>query len=297
MDIGFVGAGKMGLPIAINIATKGPEQVRLFDAQTVTFPEGTDTSNITVVPSLADLAECTTVVLCLPDSGIVSAVIEGHDGAPGLATMLGTGSTIVDCGSSLPAETTRLAKALAERDIALFDAPVSGGLPKAWSGQLTVLSGGHDQASDSIKDILARFGSNILPFARVGDGHVIKTANNYLLATNMLACMEALSFAVASGVSVSEFETAINGSSGRSYVSEIKLPLVENPDAPIGFTTGLIRKDVENFMASIAAAGLTPPLPEHVLAGWKDAETSIGSNSDSMRVYDYLKNLNAASLT
>ena len=285
MKIGFVGAGKMGLPIAWNIAKK-VGSILVHDPRPASLPPEAkaDADRLTFVPQLEDLRECSVVVLCLPDSKIVSAVVEGTDGHPGLIDILAPGSKVLDCSSSIPAETRRLAAKLAERHIDLHDAPVSGGLARAWTGELTVMAGGIPDDS-CLLPLIHAFTSKVVKLDRIGDGHVMKTANNYLLAANIISFTEALRFAHTAGISFEKFGQVVNSSSGASYVSANKLDVVRRDDASVSFTSALIAKDVRNFVESYTQEGLEMPLVPKVLSIWETVIEEIGGDVDSMKIF------------
>lgn len=286
MNIGFVGAGKMGLPIAWNIARKSGHSIIVVDPHKPKIPDELDIDLrlLQFTPSLDELADCDTVVLCLPDSKVVSAVVEGRDGRTGLSQILRSGSVIVDCSSSIPTETLRLADVLKKFGITFHDAPVSGGLARAWKGELTVMAGGLGPANPVMK-LIDAFASKVVPLENVGDGHVMKTANNYLLAANIISFTEALRFAREAGISFEKFGEVVNSSSGGSYVSLNKIATVAVDDDSVSFTTALIAKDVRNFIESCAGIGLDLPMSARVAELWDETIEKVGSDVDSMKIY------------
>lgn len=286
MGIGFLGAGKMGLPICWNIARKLERSVLVHDLQPPNLPPEAqaDVHLLRFAADMAELKYCDVVVLCLPDSKAVSAVVEGREEKPGLIDILRRGCSIVDCGSSIPSETLRLAERLADRGITLNDAPVSGGLARAWNAELTVMAGG--VAGDNpVLPILEAFASKIVRLENVGDGHVMKAANNYLLAANIVSFAEALRFARTAGISFEKFGEVVNNSSGASYVSANKLETVRRNDDSVSFTSALIAKDVRNFIDSCDRLGLSLPLVGNVLEVWETAIETVGGEVDSMKIY------------
>lgn len=289
MKIGFLGAGKMGLPIACNIARKTARPIAVYDPHPPMLPvEARDAAALlTFVSAPGDLVGCDVVVLCLPDSKVVSAVVEGAGGQKGLIDILRPGSAILDCSSSIPSETTRLASLLAAREIGLHDAPVSGGLTRAWKGELTIMAGGIAEDSPLLA-ILGCFASKIVRLDHVGDGHVMKVANNYLLAANIVSFVEALRFSREAGISFEKFGEVVNSSSGASYVSANKLDTVRRDDDSVSFTAALITKDVRNFVESCARADLDLPMVPRVLEIWQDAVDRLGPDVDSMKIYHTL---------
>lgn len=286
MKLGFVGAGKMGLPIAWNIVRGTGRDIVVCDPAPVTLPEQAwdAKDSFIFVNDVAGLTECQAVILCLPDSKIVSAVVEGSNGRPGLIDILAHGSMILDCGSSIPAETRRLAALLASKGIILHDAPVSGGLARAWDGQLTVMAGGIDK-QNPLLPLIQSFATKVVHLDNVGDGHVMKVANNYLLAANIISFSEALRFAREAGISFDKFGEVVNSSSGSSYVSRNKLDVVARDDDSVSFTAGLITKDVRNFITSYGSENLDMPLVPSVLSVWEQVIEQIGDDVDSMKIF------------
>ncbi len=286
MNIGFLGAGKMGLPICWNIARRLELPIALYDLHPPTLPpEAEGQADLLRFSSdMTTLRNCGIVVLCLPDSKIVSAVIEGKGGAPGLIDIVKPGSFILDCGSSIPAETLRLAARLKERNISLHDAPVSGGIARAWKAELTVMAGGIEDGNPLLP-VLNAFATKIVHLEKTGDGHVMKAANNYLLAANIVSFTEALRFARTAGISFDKFGEVVNSSSGASYVSANKLETVRRDDDSVSFTSALIAKDVRNFIDSYRSLGLSLPMVPKVLDIWNDAIEAIGGDVDSMKIY------------
>lgn len=291
MKVGFVGAGKMGLPIVWNIARKTGNPVIIVDPQQPSFTEdlSAEAHLLQFTTNAEELAVCDIVVLCLPDSKVVSAVVEGGKDRRGLFDILNSGATILDCSSSIPAETLRLATLLSKRGIAFHDAPVSGGLARAWKSELTVMVGGVN-ASSSLTEIIETFAVKIVHLERVGDGHVMKTANNYLLAANIISFVEALHFARHAGISFAKFGEVVNSSSGGSYVSLNKISTIERNDDSVSFTTALIAKDVHNFLDSCAEIDLKLPMCSRVAELWDETVNKVGANVDSMKIYRTLGN-------
>ncbi|MFD1198123.1 NAD(P)-dependent oxidoreductase [Brucella gallinifaecis] len=286
MNIGFVGAGKMGLPIAFNIVRKLGRPITVVDPHLPKIPDelDIDPAMFNFSSSLHDLADCDVVILCLPDSNVVSTVVEGRGNLDGLSEILHAESTIIDCSSCIATETIRLAELLGKRGIAFHDAPVSGGLVRAWKGELTVMVGGLDTLNP-LMNIIEAFAAKVVSLEKVGDGHVMKTANNYLLAANIISFAEALRFAREAGISFEKFDEVVNSSSGGSYVSLNKIETVARDDDSVSFTTGLIAKDVRNFIESCAGIGLDMPMSAHVAELWDETIRKVGPNVDSLKIY------------
>lgn len=239
--VGIVGIGHMGLPMARRLLAAGfpvvvydvaPEGVRLAVADGATAAE-----------SLAALgACCETVLTMLPDSTIIEAVVRTQ----GLGDAMIPGSTLIDMSTAVPARTVALARWLAERDIGMLDAPVSGGVAGAERGSLTIMVGGPRPLFERYRPLFAAIGTTIHYVGGAGAGHTIKAINNMVSATTMAVTSEALALAVKAGLDVETALAVINSGTGRSWSSEYKFPtFVLNHAFNSGFSIGLMRKDVD----------------------------------------------------
>ncbi|MBS0242920.1 MAG: NAD(P)-dependent oxidoreductase, partial [Proteobacteria bacterium] len=157
--IGLVGVGNMGAPMARCIAKAGTP-VMLYDARPeVAAPLAAETNLFSVAPSLLALGKaCRTVVTMLPDSKIVRKATFGDGGAEGFGQSLAKGSIVIDMSSSYPLDTVRLGDELKARGVALVDAPVSGGVPRAVTGQLAIMAGGEPADIDRVEPLLRAMG-------------------------------------------------------------------------------------------------------------------------------------------
>jgi 3-hydroxyisobutyrate dehydrogenase len=140
MKVAFIGIGNMGKPMASNIAKRGHE-VFLFDANPASAASVARETGASVLGSLAEVSVAEVIVTMLPDGKVVRDVALGENG---IAAAAKPGTIVVDMSSSQPLITRATGAALALRNIALIDAPVSGGVAKAVSGTLTIMIGGDD---------------------------------------------------------------------------------------------------------------------------------------------------------
>ena len=190
LKLGFVGLGMMGLPMLENLAGAQGISIQAHDRD----PRRLDRLKthpawgVTLHPAdtLADLADCTVIITMLPNSAITNAVIEGGDDGPGLAALLARGATLIDMGSSNPADTLRLAPLLHEAGITLIDAPVSGAVAKAANGTLAIMAGGAAADLEHVRPILSRMGAALIHTGAVGSAHAMKALNNYVYAAGQI---------------------------------------------------------------------------------------------------------------
>ena len=195
--IGFIGIGRMGQPMAANLVRKG------FDVTTLAHrrPEpaqALEALGARIAPSLAALtAECSVTIACLPTSTEVETVALGPGGIFEAAR---AGGVFIDMGTSRPASTRMLAERLRARDIAMLDAPITGGTRGAREGTLTIYVGGAPDDLARVRPVLEAMGTTIVHMGGVGTGHVTKLLNNMLSLSSMALLAELLPLGVRAGL-------------------------------------------------------------------------------------------------
>src|SRR4051812_2070515 len=197
MTIGFVGLGNMGWPMARNLAAAGfPLVVR--DADEERQAQFAAEHGAAAAGSPADFAAVDVVVTMLPDDRVVrQAIVEW-----GIAAALRPGAVVLDVSSSNPNGTRSLAEEVAPHGVAVVDAPVSGGIPRAEDGTLSLMVGGDDEeALAKVEPVLAVLGGPIFHTGRLGSGHAMKALNNYVGAATYAAAAEALAIGEEFGLS------------------------------------------------------------------------------------------------
>lgn len=267
----------MGQPMAANLAKEG-FAVRSFDLN------GTGSS-----PSVRDAAAGAEVVITmLPDGEAVrKAVLEA-------LPALDSGTVVVDMSSSDPAATRALGTMLAARGIELVDAPVSGAVPKAIDGTLTIMAGGNAATLKRITPLLEKMGDRVFHVGPLGAGHAVKALNNYLGAAGTLAGFEALLIARAYGLDPKPMLEAINASTGRNSATERKIPQQVLTGAfASGFRLALMVKDVGIAYRLARDLGIDAPYLREALKLWRDAERHLPADADHTRAYEYLKRRSA----
>lgn len=238
----FIGLGNMGRPMAVNYSAG--RELFVYDTNGETAAAVAAATHGIALPDLAHIpSQVGTVILMLPNSRIVEAVLRGESG---LLAQLAQGSLVIDMSSSEPQSTATLAGEAAERGIDYVDAPVSGGVAKAETAQLAIMVGGEDAAVERARRHLQRIGSAITHVGPAGTGHAAKALNNLLSATNLAAAAEILTVAASAGITPERMLEVINGSTGRSQATEFKYPrhiLTGTFDS--GFAMDLMLKDLQ----------------------------------------------------
>jgi 3-hydroxyisobutyrate dehydrogenase-like beta-hydroxyacid dehydrogenase len=253
-SVGFVGLGRMGGAMASRLLDQG-------------YPvHGTTRTRERAAPLLSagmrwcdtprDVAGAATVVLTsIPDDDALAAVAGGPDG---LLSGLGSGTTWADMSTVSPRTSRELAARVAEGGAAMLDAPVSGSVPLAKSGDLTILVGGSEESYRAVEPVLRDLGTPTLVGAN-GMGLAVKLAVNISLAVQMVAFSEGLLLVDSSGVDRDLALRAMTGSTIGSPMLKARAPLIANLPDEAWFDIGFMRKDIE--LALDAGGQLGIPLP------------------------------------
>jgi 3-hydroxyisobutyrate dehydrogenase-like beta-hydroxyacid dehydrogenase len=196
-------------------------------------------------------------LICVTGSPQVEALVHGEEGLAAAGKPL----LVIDCSTSEPAVTTRLATSLAARRIALVDAPLSRTPKDAWEGTLDVMVGGEPEAVERARPVLQAFAGRIIPTGPVGTGHTMKLLNNFLSMGYAALYSEALMVGAKAGLSAQVFDSVIRG--GRMdcpfYQTFFKYVLERDRDAH-RFTIANALKDVTYLAGLAEALGVANPI-------------------------------------
>jgi 2-hydroxy-3-oxopropionate reductase len=254
-DVGFVGLGIMGKPMARNLINAG-YSLTVYDV-VATSMEELATDGAAVASSAREVAAGNPVVITMvPDSADSEAAILGPGGVLEGAS---SGSTVIDMSSIAPGMSQKIAAACEAADVAFLDAPVSGGEPKAIDGTLAIMVGGKKDTFDEYNDMLGVMGASIVLCGDYGAGNTTKLANQIVVAANIEAVGEALTLAVKAGLDPNVVYDAIKGGLAGSTVLDAKAPMMIAGDFKPGFRIRLHQKDLHN--ALLTGKDLGVPLP------------------------------------
>lgn len=291
--VGFIGLGNMGSRMAARLVGAGFE-VAGYDVRT----DRAAAAGAAPAPTIAAAAEgARAVLVSLPDSSAVEAVVEG---VGGLLSACRPGQIVVDLSTSAPASTRRLHAELGARGIELVDAGVSGGAAAAERGELTIMAGGSAGALDAVRDVLAPLAGKVVHMGGSGAGHSTKLLNNFLNAVALAATAEVIVAGRKAGLDLERLLDVLNSSSGVNFATLNRFPSIIKGDYLEGGLTGkLMMKDVvlyvdharELGVPSLNASGplATFGLSNHL--GYADAISNrvvdaIGDLSGGVRVHD-----------
>jgi len=181
--------------------------------------------------------------------------------------------------------------ALAEKGIAMLDAPVSGGEPKAIDGTLSVMVGGDERVFERIKDVLGAVAGSVVFVGEIGAGNIAKLANQVVVALNIAAVSEALVLSQKAGVSPEAVFEAIRGGLAGSTVLEAKAPMMLDHNFKPGFRINLHIKDLVNALDTSHGVGAPLPLTAAVLEMLTALKTNGHEGEDHSGLVQYYESL------
>ncbi|MCK8131692.1 3-hydroxyisobutyrate dehydrogenase [Pseudoalteromonas sp. 2CM28B] len=265
LNIGFIGLGNMGGPMAANLIKAG-HTVSVFDLSANAVNELVEKGANAAKDAQACATNVNVLISMLPASKHVKSLYLGTDEQSGLIKILSKGTLVIDC-STIDAQSARdVGHALSEQGIAFVDAPVSGGVAGATAGTLTFIVGGEQAAFDKANSVLVDMGKNIFHAGDIGAGQVAKICNNMLLSILMAGTSEAIQMGINNGLDAKVLSDIMSASSGRNWTLELYNPCPGVMDtAPAsnnykpGFMVDLMAKDLGLAMeAAQQSNSLTP---------------------------------------
>jgi 3-hydroxyisobutyrate dehydrogenase len=261
--VGFIGLGNMGLPMALNLLKAG-HQVEGFDVSGAAVDKLVAAGGASA-GSVKGAATCGDVVLTMLPAG--REVREVYLGGDGIVVDANPGTLLVD-SSTIDVETARaVAQAADARDLAMLDAPVSGGVAGAQAATLTFMVGGSEAGFARARPLLEAMGKTIVHAGGPGAGQAAKICNNMILGVSMIAVSEAFVLAEALGLEAQKLFDISSKSSGQcwSLTSYCPAPgLVPtspaNRDYQPGFTAAMMLKDLKLAQDAARVGGVATPL-------------------------------------
>jgi 2-hydroxy-3-oxopropionate reductase len=261
MNIGFIGLGIMGKPMAKNLIAAG-YALTVYDINEVPVRE-LSSLGAKAGSSATDVAsKCDWIITMLPNSPHVKEAVLGENGVIHGAK---AGGILVDMSSIAPRAAQEIAAELAKKGIEMLDAPVSGGEPKAVDGTLAIMAGGKPEVFDKVKDVLLKMGSSAVLCGGIGAGNVVKLANQIIVALNIAAMSEAFTLAAKAGVDPQAVFSAIKGGLAGSTVLNAKAPMILEGNYKPGFRIELHIKDLQNALDTAHALGVPVPLTSQIM--------------------------------
>ncbi|HTT13352.1 MAG TPA: 2-hydroxy-3-oxopropionate reductase [Burkholderiaceae bacterium] len=254
MNVGFVGLGIMGAPMARHLIDAG-HTLFLYSIPSVPHElvsaGGVACANGKEVAGKADI-----IITMVPDTPHVASALFDPDG---IAAGLTRGKIVVDMSSISPIETKTFARRINELGCRYLDAPVSGGEVGAKNATLSIMVGGPQEAFDKVQPLFERMGKNITLVGGNGDGQTAKVANQIIVALNIEACAEALLFAAKAGADPARVRQALMGGFASSKILEVHAERMIKRTFDPGFRIELHQKDLNLALASARQLGVALP--------------------------------------
>jgi 3-hydroxyisobutyrate dehydrogenase len=281
MTIGFIGLGKMGGPMAANVALAAPGLV-CFD---VAGTEDRLPAGAIAAASISELAgQCVTVFISVPDGAATLDVARQLTATSGAVV-----ETVIDLSTIGPKAAIEAAALLQPAGISYCDGPVSGGAAGARAATISLMFAGPPAVLDANRALLESFTGNVFHVGdRAGLGQAMKLANNFLSATALAATSEAVAFGIAHGLDMSTMIDVLNVSTGRNSATTDKFPnriLSGTYDA--GFSTAHMTKDVGLFVEGAGEARTAATVAVAVTETWRGCDGAL-PGSDFTEIWRYV---------
>jgi 2-hydroxy-3-oxopropionate reductase len=286
VNIGFIGLGIMGRPMARNLLKAG-YALTVYDK----FAPMDDLVALGAKAAVSNkevAANSEVIITMLPNSPQVRDAVLGKEGVLDGAK---SGTILVDMSSIAPAAAQEICAALKGKGIVMLDAPVSGGEPKAIEGTLAIMVGGDADAFESVRPILEKMGSSAVHVGAIGAGNVTKLANQIIVALNIAAVSEAFVLATKAGVDPQAVFNAIKGGLAGSTVMNAKVPMILDGNFKPGFRIELHIKDLQNALDTAHALNVPVPLTASImetLQALKNDDLGASDHSAIVRYYEKL---------
>lgn len=290
MKIGFIGLGIMGKPMVKNIIKGGYTDVLVNGRHQDVLDEmeacGAKSATYEEIGR-----QCDVVMTMLPNSPQVKEVMLGEND---VAAYMREGSIFIDMSSINPVASKEIAAVLAQKNIDMLDAPVSGGEPKAMDGTLSFMVGGKEELVEVYRPLLETMGSSVVRCGEVGAGNTTKLANQIIVACNIQALSEALTLAQKAGVDPELVFQAIRGGLAGSTVMDAKAPMMIAGNDKPGFKIDLHIKDLNNALDCAHTVGAPLPMTaevQEIMQWMHNHEGGQKDHSAIVQYYEYLTDI------
>jgi 3-hydroxyisobutyrate dehydrogenase len=242
-SVGFIGVGNMGWPMAACLVRAG-FAVLVNDSRRDVANNFVQQIGGNAPDSLRQLAQMSDVVITmLPTSAVVAAVLGNGD--DNVFAGMKPGTVVIEMSSGIPSITQELAEKVTSLGGHMIDAPVSGGVPRAKTGELAIMAGGDPKIIDRVMSVLSAMGSNVLRTGAIGSGQAMKALNNLVSAGGFLIGIEALLIGQRFGLDPAVMTDVLNAATGMNNSTQKKFKqYVLSRKFDAGFTMGLLAKDL-----------------------------------------------------
>ncbi|MDX2200613.1 MAG: NAD(P)-dependent oxidoreductase [Phycisphaerae bacterium] len=259
MNIGFIGLGIMGAPMAGHLVSAGHKlfvHTRTRGKADALLARGAVWRD----SPAAVAAECEVLCLNVPDTPDVERVLfDGADAASAAVNGLRPGSIVIDFSTISPSAARDFAARLARQQVTLLDAPVTGGERGAIAATLTIMVGGEKAAFERVRPVLGTLGKTVVHVGPSGAGQTLKAVNQILVAVNMIGVSEAIAFARRGGVELPLALETLGGGAGGSWAWSNLGAKIAADDLKPAFMIKLMQKDLRIVQDAAQALGVALP--------------------------------------
>lgn len=256
LQVGFIGLGIMGKPMALNLLRKG-YSVAVHDVSESKVAELVQAGAFPGDCCAEIASRCDIIILMLPDGPDVEVAVLGSEG---ILEGANPGSVVVDMSSISPVISKKVGAACEVAGLEFLDAPVSGGQPRATDGTLAIMVGGKPHVFARVLPVLEALGSIVTLTGPIGAGNVTKLANQIMVACNIAAMGEALVLAARAGLDPAIVFHAVKGGLAGSNVLNAKAPMVLSRNFQPGFRISMHQKDLRNALSMAESMDVALPL-------------------------------------
>jgi 3-hydroxyisobutyrate dehydrogenase len=292
MRYGFVGLGHLGRHLAGSLIKAGFD-VTVNDLDPQNASSLIEAGAAWAADPQAAAEKTDTVITCLPSPKVSEAVLAGPRGI--LAGMK-PGSTWIEMSTLSSGDVERLAALAAAKGVRMMEAPVTGGVHKAASGEITVIAGGDKDLFDLHRPALEAMGGEIFHAGPLGKAAVIKVITNMLAFIHLIATGEALMLAKKGGIDLTDAFNIIKASSGNSFVHETEGQVILNGSYNINFTMDLAVKDLGFALGFGKEFGVPLDLASHAMQTFIRAKAQYGGSAWSSQVVKLLEDATGTDL-
>ncbi len=292
MRVGFIGLGQLGGRLVQTLLRNGVA-VTVIDLDPGRVTEMVAQGAVAGTTPRALIEAAGTVITCLPSPAASAAVVEGPDG---LLSGIGPGRIWLEMSTTDAAEVTRLAARVIAAGGQAADVPVSGGVHRAATGNISVLAGCDRATFDAVLPILRIIGRDILHCGPVGSASTLKVMTNYLATANLVTLIESLVTMKAAGMDMATTYEAIRISSGNSFTHETESQLILSGSRDVNFTMDLVQKDIGLFQAIADSHRVPLEISPLLIAIFNRAQARLGTRAQSDRLVELLEQATGLSI-
>ena len=284
-NVGFIGLGLMGKPMAQNLLRAGFPLTVWNRTKSKADDLVRGGAKLAASPREA-AAQADVLITIVSDPPALEAVLFGADGA---ITALRKGSLFIDSSTVSPDAARRVAAACAERGVDFLDAPVTGGTWGAQKGELVFMVGGKAEVLERAKPVLEAMGKKFFLLGPTGAGQTVKLGMNLLLALQVDAFAEALALVTAAGVPAERLLEVLQSSMARSGVLDVKAPMMVKGEFPASFPLRLMHKDVRLALELAREHGVALPSGAAAYATYSAVKDAAKDDPDFSAVTRFWK--------